>query len=128
MRAIVEKSSSIDVVAFVAIRTDNNRQICLRQGWQYCYGLTMVLVVPMPQLCLEVTEGTVTDIHVADGQRVAKDDVVLELATDKAQTDFVAPCPGVVEAIDLEIDDTVAVGGVLLRLATDKPSEQDVSP
>src|SRR4051794_18069110 len=88
----------------------------------------MALVVPMPQLGLEVTEGTVTDIHVAVGQRVAKDDVVLELATDKAQTDVVAPRAGVVEAIDVEIGDPGAVGGVLLRWATDKPSEQDVSP
>lgn len=78
----------------------------------------MTIPVAMPQLGLEVTEGTVTDVFVAVGQQVRKDEPVLELATDKAQTDVVAPSDGIVEAIDVQVGDTVPVGAVMLRLTS----------
>jgi pyruvate dehydrogenase E2 component (dihydrolipoamide acetyltransferase) len=71
----------------------------------------------MPQLGLEVTEGTVAAIHVAIGARVAEGDPLLELETDKALTDVVAPRAAVVRSVDVQIGDTVAIGATLVVLA-----------
>ena len=82
----------------------------------------------MPQLGLEVTEGVVTAIHVADGARVAEGDVLLELETDKALTDVVAPRDGVAASIEVQVGDTVEVGDTLVILADDPPGEGELSP
>jgi pyruvate dehydrogenase E2 component (dihydrolipoamide acetyltransferase) len=91
----------------------------------------------MPQLGLEVTEGTVAAVHVAVGGRVAEGDPLLELETDKALTDVVAPRAAVVRSVEVQIGDTVAIGVTLVVLAdelgeaidatasADKPSTSD---
>jgi pyruvate dehydrogenase E2 component (dihydrolipoamide acetyltransferase) len=71
----------------------------------------------MPQLGLEVNEGTVNTVLVAIGNVVKQDQPLMELETDKAITEVVAPCGGVVRTIEATPGDTVAVGGVLVRLA-----------
>ena len=79
----------------------------------------------MPQLGLEVTEGVVTAIHVAGGARVAEGDVLLELETDKALTDVVAPRDGVTASIEVQVGDTVEVGDTLVILADDVLGEDE---
>ena len=54
--------------------------------------------------------------HVAVGDRVAEGDPLVEVETDKALTDVVAPCDGVVAAFEVDAGDTVAVGATLVRL------------
>lgn len=100
----------------------------------------MITPVVMPQLGLEVTDGTVAAIHVAVGTRVEQGDPLLELETDKALTDVVAPRGGVVRAVDVQIGDTVAIGATLIVLAdelgeplgaiagTDGPSTPETEP
>jgi pyruvate dehydrogenase E2 component (dihydrolipoamide acetyltransferase) len=77
----------------------------------------VITPVVMPQLGLEVSEGTVAAIHVQLGAEVVADQPLLELETDKALTDVVAPRDGVVRRIDVEVGDTVAVGATLIVLA-----------
>jgi pyruvate dehydrogenase E2 component (dihydrolipoamide acetyltransferase) len=77
----------------------------------------------MPQLGLEVTEGTVAAIHVEVGASVAKDEPLLELETDKALTDVVAPRDAVVGRIDVALGDTVELGATLIVLV-DELGEQ----
>jgi pyruvate dehydrogenase E2 component (dihydrolipoamide acetyltransferase) len=77
----------------------------------------LVTAVVMPQLGLEVVEGTVLDIQTSVGAQVRRDDVLVELETDKATTEVVAPCDGVVQAVHVAVGDTVAVGAVLIDLA-----------
>jgi pyruvate dehydrogenase E2 component (dihydrolipoamide acetyltransferase) len=77
----------------------------------------------MPQLGLEVTEGTVAAIHVAVGAHVEEGEPLLELETDKALTDVVAPRGGVVCSVDVQIGDTIAIGATLILLA-DELGEQ----
>ena len=72
--------------------------------------------VVLPQMGLEVVEGTVVSFHVAVGARVAEGDPLLEVETDKAITDVVAPRAGVVVAILTQEGDTVAVGAPLVQL------------
>ena len=77
----------------------------------------MITAVVMPQLGLEVTEGTVVELLVSVGALVEKDDPLAVLATDKADTDVVAPTGGVVHAIEVELGETIQVGQTLMRLA-----------
>ena len=77
----------------------------------------------MPQLGLEVTEGTVAAILVDVGALVGEGDPLLELETDKAMTDVVAPRAGTVARIEVEVGDTIPVGATLVLLA-DEHGEQ----
>src|SRR4051794_17751306 len=77
----------------------------------------------MPQMGLEVTEGIVATIHVARGTRVAEGDLLLELETDKALTDVVAPRGGLVQSIEVEVGDTVELGATLVVLADEEGEE-----
>ncbi len=76
----------------------------------------MVSQVLMPQMGLEVTEGTVMTVLVSLGDRVAAGDAVVEVETDKALTDIVAPRDGVVVGIQTQVGDTVPIGATLLLL------------
>ena len=80
--------------------------------------MTSSTPVLLPQLGLEVTEGRVNAVLVEVGAEVTRDQPLVELETDKAVTDVVAPEDGVVVSIDVEPGDTVPVGAVLLQLAT----------
>lgn len=71
----------------------------------------------MPQMGLEVTEGTVAALHVTVGVTVAPGDVLLELETDKALTEIEAPCAGTVTRIDVEVGETVALGAPLVEIS-----------
>ncbi|MEV4420976.1 biotin/lipoyl-containing protein, partial [Patulibacter sp. NPDC049589] len=77
----------------------------------------MITPVVMPQLGLEVTEGVVVELFVQPGAVVAKDEPLMELETDKASTDVVAPRDGVLRAFSVAVGDVVPVGDVLALLA-----------
>ena len=77
----------------------------------------MITEVTMPQLGLEVTHGTVTALFVELGATVARDEPLLELETDKASTDVVAPSEGVVRSIDVVVGQEVEIGARLIVLA-----------
>ena len=80
----------------------------------------------MPQLGLEVSEGTVVELLVSIGSWVEKDATLVVLATDKADTDVVAPVAGIVHSIGVEVGQSVNVGDTLLELADDaaEPGEE----
>src|SRR4051794_13644292 len=65
---------------------------------------------------LEVVEGTIVSFHVAVGATVAEGDPLVEVETDKAITDVVAPRAGVVVAFLVQEGDTVEVGAPLVQL------------
>lgn len=91
----------------------------------------MITPVVMPQIGLEVTEGTVAAIHVTVGASVSQDQPLLELETDKAVTDVIAPRAGVIARIDVEIGDTVTVGATLIALAEEtgeRPADRQAAP
>ncbi|EHN10828.1 pyruvate dehydrogenase complex E2 component dihydrolipoamide acetyltransferase [Patulibacter medicamentivorans] len=83
----------------------------------------------MPQLGLEVTEGVVVELFVLPGATVTKDLPLLELETDKASTEVVAPRDGVLRAWSVGVGDAVPVGDVLALIAdtADEPLEAESS-
>ena len=73
----------------------------------------MAVSVQMPALGESVTEGTVTRWLKQEGDTVVADEPLLEVSTDKVDTEIPAPASGVLTKIVAHEDDTVAVGGEL---------------
>jgi 2-oxoglutarate dehydrogenase E2 component (dihydrolipoamide succinyltransferase) len=69
--------------------------------------------VQMPALGESVTEGTVTRWLKREGDTVAEDEPLLEVSTDKVDTEVPAPYSGVLEKILVQEDETVEVGADL---------------
>ena len=72
--------------------------------------------VTRPALGESVTEGTVTRWLKKVGDTVAVDEALVEISTDKVDTEIPSPIAGVVEEILVAEDETVAVGAVLARI------------
>src|SRR5215207_6081542 len=73
----------------------------------------MPVSVTMPRLGESVTEGTVTRWLKQEGDRVEVDEPLLEVSTDKVDTEIPSPAAGVLQKIVAQEDDTVEVGGEL---------------
>ncbi|MEJ8277374.1 2-oxoglutarate dehydrogenase, E2 component, dihydrolipoamide succinyltransferase [Pseudonocardia spirodelae] len=73
----------------------------------------MAVTVEMPALGESVTEGTVTRWLKAEGDTVEVDEPLLEVSTDKVDTEIPSPAAGVLKRIIAGEDDTVEVGGEL---------------
>ena len=73
----------------------------------------MSVSVSMPQLGESVTEGTVTRWLKKEGERVEADEPLLEVSTDKVDTEIPSPVSGVLRGITVAEDETVAVGAEL---------------
>ena len=73
----------------------------------------MAFSVQMPALGESVTEGTVTRWLKQEGDTVELDEPLVEVSTDKVDTEIPAPAAGVLTKIIAQEDDTVEVGGEL---------------
>ena len=84
----------------------------------------MPVSVTMPQLGESVTEGTVTRWLKAVGDTVVADEPLLEVSTDKVDTEIPSPASGVVLSIAAGEDEVVAVGAVLAVIgdSSDEPA------
>ncbi|PPI72835.1 dihydrolipoamide succinyltransferase, partial [Rathayibacter rathayi] len=88
--------------------------------------------VSLPALGESVTEGTVTRWLKNVGDRVEVDEPLLEVSTDKVDTEIPSPIAGVIEEILVQEDETVEVGAELVRIgdgsgaaaASEAPAEQ----
>ncbi|WP_406317169.1 2-oxoglutarate dehydrogenase, E2 component, dihydrolipoamide succinyltransferase [Streptosporangium sp. NBC_01639] len=69
--------------------------------------------VQMPQLGESVTEGTVTRWLKKEGERVEADEPLLEVSTDKVDTEIPSPAAGILTKIVVAEDETVEVGAEL---------------
>ncbi len=77
----------------------------------------MTFSVTMPALGESVTEGTVTRWLKNEGDVVAVDEPLLEVSTDKVDTEIPSPVAGVLQKIVVAVDSTVAVGAELAIIA-----------
>jgi len=73
----------------------------------------MTFSVKMPALGESVTEGTVTRWLKAEGEQVALDEPLLEVSTDKVDTEIPSPAAGVLAKIVVAVDQVAAVGAEL---------------
>ena len=79
----------------------------------------MSQIVTMPQLGETVTEGTILRWLVQVGDEVKEDDPILEISTDKVDTEVPSPFTGQVTSLLVEEGETVEVGASLLELDGD---------
>ena len=91
--------------------------------------------VEMPELGESVTEGTITRWLKKVGDTVAVDEPLLEVSTDKVDTEVPSPVAGTIVEILAEEDDTVDVGAVIVRIgdgnakpaAKEEPKQDDAA-
>jgi 2-oxoglutarate dehydrogenase E2 component (dihydrolipoamide succinyltransferase) len=76
----------------------------------------MATTITMPSLGESVAEGEVGKWLVTEGQRVAKDDPLVEIMTDKADSEIPATSDGVITKIFVTEGDMVAVGDALCEI------------
>jgi pyruvate dehydrogenase E2 component (dihydrolipoamide acetyltransferase) len=88
----------------------------------------MAFSVQMPALGESVTEGTVTRWLKQEGDTVELDEPLLEVSTDKVDTEIPAPAAGVLTKIVAQEDDTVEVGGELGIIGEAGASGGETSP
>ncbi|MBE7338828.1 2-oxoglutarate dehydrogenase, E2 component, dihydrolipoamide succinyltransferase [Corynebacterium aurimucosum] len=87
--------------------------------------------VEMPELGESVTEGTITQWLKSVGDTVEVDEPLLEVSTDKVDTEIPSPVAGTLVEILAEEDDTVDVGAVIARIgdgsaaASEKPATKE---
>ncbi|WP_341873364.1 biotin/lipoyl-containing protein, partial [Streptomyces chryseus] len=87
----------------------------------------MPVSVTLPALGESVTEGTVTRWLKAEGERVEADEPLLEVSTDKVDTEIPAPAAGILASIKVAEDETVEVGAEL-AVIDDGTGAADASP
>ena len=84
--------------------------------------------VEMPKMGESITEGTVIAWHKQPGDRVKQDEILLEIGTDKVDTEVPSPQEGVLTEALVEEGDTVEVGTVIAHLETEAEDAEVVSP
>ncbi|MBA8816060.1 2-oxoglutarate dehydrogenase E2 component (dihydrolipoamide succinyltransferase) [Microbacterium halimionae] len=81
--------------------------------------------VVLPALGESVTEGTVTRWLKKVGDTVQEDEGLLEISTDKVDTEIPSPVSGVIEEILVEEDETIEVGAVLAKIGDGSSAPQE---
>ncbi len=78
--------------------------------------------VVMPQLGESLTEGTIVKWHKKPGEKIKKDETLLEISTDKVDSEIPSPASGVIIKILFEEQKTVAVRTVIAEIDTEATS------
>lgn len=84
--------------------------------------------VKLPELGESVTEGTITRWLKAVGEDVAVDEPLLEISTDKVDTEIPSPVAGTLQEILVQEDETVAVGSALARIGSGAAAPAQAQP
>jgi 2-oxoglutarate dehydrogenase E2 component (dihydrolipoamide succinyltransferase) len=87
----------------------------------------MAVSVTLPALGESVTEGTVTRWLKAEGERVEADEPLLEVSTDKVDTEIPSPAAGILASIKVAEDETVE-GGAELAVLDDGTGAPSAAP
>lgn len=76
----------------------------------------------LPELGENITSGDIVNVHVAPGDRVEKDQIVLEIETDKATIEVPSPAQGTIKDVLVKPGQTAEVGQLILTLETTAPA------
>jgi pyruvate dehydrogenase E2 component (dihydrolipoamide acetyltransferase) len=75
--------------------------------------------VPMPQMGESIAEGTVSVWLKKLGEKVERDEAIMEISTDKVDAEIPSPAAGILTEIVVEAGQTVEVGTVVAYIETD---------
>ena len=87
--------------------------------------------VVMPKMGESITEGTILEWKKKVGDSIKKDEALLEISTDKVDSEIPSPASGTIIEITAKINDTVAVGKVIARIGEENETpeiKQDDQP
>ncbi len=79
-----------------------------------------------PKLGESVTEGIILKVHKKIGDAVKKDELVVEISTDKVDNEILSEWNGIITAIFVKVDETINVGAPLLELEVSERAPQMV--
>jgi len=79
----------------------------------------------MPKMGESIKEGTIIKWLKKVGDTVEKDEIILEISTDKVDSEIPTPVAGKIAELNTNEGDTVEVGTVIARIETDETVEQD---
>lgn len=80
--------------------------------------------IVMPKMGESIQEATITKWFIKPGDKVEEDDVLLEIATDKVDSEVPSPVDGVVKEVLFNVDDTVAVGEIIAVIDMEDDGEE----
>src|SRR6186997_3571423 len=78
----------------------------------------------MPKLGESIMEATILKWHKQPGDAVAMDETVLEIATDKVDSEVPSTAAGVLSEVLFNVNDVVPIGTVIARIKTGAESQQ----
>src|SRR5437763_13533731 len=81
--------------------------------------------ITLPAMGESMTEGTVLEWRKQFGDHVEADEPIVDVSTDKVDAEVPAPVSGTLTAINVQADETVAVGAVLGEISTDNGAPAD---
>jgi 2-oxoisovalerate dehydrogenase E2 component (dihydrolipoyl transacylase) len=85
-------------------------------------------VVKLPDVGEGVAEAEIVDWHVAVGDSIAENDVMVEVMTDKATVELPSPVSGVVVSLGGNVGDVLSVGAALIRIETEDIASDPATP
>ena len=88
----------------------------------------MAVDVIMPKLGESITEGTILEWKKSVGDMIDKDETLLEISTDKVDSEVPCPAAGKVLEILYNVNDVVAVGEVIARVGGEGETPSQSTP
>ena len=88
----------------------------------------MIIDVIMPKMGESITEGTIIEWRKNVGDTVDKDEIFLEIGTDKVDSEIPSPAAGILVEILAKPNDVIDVGKVIARINTDSNATLDTVP
>ena len=79
----------------------------------------MVVDVIMPKMGESITEGTILEWYKQPGETIGQDETLLEIGTDKVDSEIPSPAAGTVVEILADVNAVIEVGVVIARIDTD---------
>ena len=86
----------------------------------------MIIDVVMPKMGESITEGTILEWHKKVGEVIALDEILLEIGTDKVDSEIPSPSAGILVEIIGEQNQVMDVGTVIARIETDTDAANPV--
>ena len=87
----------------------------------------MIVDILMPKMGESITEGTIVEWKKNVGEMIAKDETLLEISTDKVDSEIPCPTEGKILEILFDKNDTVEVNTVIARVGTEDSDVLDLN-
>ena len=82
----------------------------------------MIVDIVMPKMGESITEGTILEWRKKVGDSIAMDEIILEIGTDKVDSEIPSPTAGVLVEIIGQPNDVMEVGAIIAKVETDQLS------